>query len=224
MTMRAILLALRQLAHPATLWLAAKVAVITLALFALLGTGLYQLLNRIILPRWLERQDSDTALGVAILITFLLGWFLFRAVAMAVMGLFSDAVVASVEEDHYPDAAAQARPVSFARGLAIGLRSARRAIGWNLLASPAYILLLPTGIGTPALVLIVNAMLLSRDLETMVAARHPVGLTPLTRMERWTLGLASAGMFLIPFVNLLAPVFGAALAVHLHHIHERKSA
>jgi uncharacterized protein involved in cysteine biosynthesis len=50
----------------------------------------------------------------------------------------------------------------------------------------------------------------------MVAARHPAaGEHPLTASQRWVLGGASALLFVVPFANLVAPVFGAALAVHL---------
>jgi uncharacterized protein involved in cysteine biosynthesis len=98
-----------------------------------------------------------------------------------------------------------------------------RAIGWNLLASPLYVLLLVTGVGTLALMLIINAKLLGRDLETMVAARHPGTAIALAPRERWFLGFVTAGLFIIPFVNIIAPVVGSALAVHLMHMDKSKA-
>lgn len=215
MILRALVLALRQLGDARTFRLMAVVAGMTLAFFLLFGIGLWLALDHLVLPRWFAGADGWAAL-IALGITILAGWFLFRGVSMAVMGLMSDSVVESVEEDHYPAAAARATPVSLARGLAMGLRSARRAIGWNLLAAPFYLLLLVTGIGTLILVIAVNMLLLGRDLEEMVRARHPV-MPPLSARERHALGLVAATLFIIPVVNLLAPVVGAAMAVHMLH-------
>jgi CysZ protein len=215
MIMRAFTLSLRQLRDARTFRLVAAVAGLSLLAFALLGAALWVMLDLWVMPRWFAEASEFAAL-VALGLTILLGWFLFRAVAMAVMGLFTDGIVESVEEDHYPTAAARATPVSFARGAAMGLRSARRAIGWNLLAAPFYLLLLVTGAGTLVLALLVNMLLLGRDLEAMVLARHP-GMTPLSARDRNLLGLVASALFMVPVVNLLAPVLGAAMAVHLLH-------
>lgn len=216
MSMRAVLLSLRQLAEPATLRILLLTILLTLLLFALFGAALWVALRHLLLPRIAAADDGTLAAALAIGGMVIAGWLLFRAVAMLVIGLFTDGIVASVEEAHYPAAAAQARPVSLATGLRLGLRSARRAIGWNLLAAPFYLALLGTGIGPFALALLVNAVLLGRDFEAIAAARHPAaGERPLTASQRWLLGGASALLFVIPFANLVAPVFGAALAVHL---------
>lgn len=215
MILRAFTLSLRQLHDARTFRLVMAVAGLSLLVFALLGAALWLILDRWVMPRWFA-DASEFAAFIALGLTILLGWFLFRAVAMAVMGLFTDGIVESVEEDHYPAAAARATPVSFARGAAMGLRSARRAIGWNLVAAPFYLLLLVTGVGTLVLVLLVNMAVLGRDLEAMVLARHP-GMAPLLARDRNLLGLAASALFMIPVVNLLAPVLGAAMAVHMVH-------
>lgn len=126
MILRAFTLSLRQLGDARTFRLVAAVAALSLLVFALLGAGLWALLDGWLLPRWFPEAEGFSAL-VAAGLTVLLGWFLFRAVAMAVMGLFTDGIVESVEEDHYPAAAARATPVTFTRGVRMGLRSARRA-------------------------------------------------------------------------------------------------
>lgn len=221
MIARAILLAAEQLLHPATLRLTIIVAAIATGIFILFGGLLWMLFDRN-LPAIVGADASEAAIFAALVGAALTGWFLFRAVAMAVMGLFTDAIVDAVERDHYPAAAAAARPVSLIQGLAMGLRSAGRAVLWNLLALPLYLLLLVTGVGTLALAVILNAALLGRDLEAMVVVRHPAGgVAPLTARDRWMLGIASSLTFLIPFFNLIAPVFGAALAVHMVHLRVR---
>ena len=74
--------------------------------------------------------------------------------------------------------------------------------------------LLVTGVGTIGLFLALNAILLGRDMADMVQPRHPA-LPPLPRGGRWLMGLVSALLFLVPLVNLLAPIFSAAMAVHM---------
>jgi uncharacterized protein involved in cysteine biosynthesis len=153
-------------------------------------------------------------------------WFLFPAVAIGVLGIFSDEVVEAVEARHYPAAAARARKPSFLLGLVLGLRSMGRLILWNLLAAPFYLLLLVTGIGPVLLFFTVNALALGRDLGEMVAVRHFEGedlaaWLKATRRRRFVLGLVAALLFAIPFVNLLAPVLSAAAATHLFHAEAR---
>lgn len=215
MIVKAFTMALRQLNDARTFRLVAAVAALSVLVFAVIGALLWVVLEQYLLPRWFP-EASGFAEVIAAGIAILAAWFLFRAVAMAVMGLFTDGIVESVEEDHYPAAAARATPVSFARGARMGLRSGWRAIGWNLVAAPFYLLLLVTGVGTLALVLIVNMLVLGRDLEAMVLARHP-GMPPLSARDRNLLGLAAAALFIIPVINLLAPVLGAAMAVHMLH-------
>ena len=63
------------------------------------------------------------------------------------------------------------RHPSLALSLRMGLASALRALVFNLLALPLYLVLLVTGVGTVALFALVNALLLGRDLGEMVAVR-----------------------------------------------------
>jgi uncharacterized protein involved in cysteine biosynthesis len=213
----AIVLALRQLVDRETLVLLWRVVLVTLLVFAVLGALLWWAGQLWLVPLFgVDGSYASLAgLGLALIILTLF-WFLFRSVAMAVMGLFTDSIVESVEEDHYPAVAARAVPVSWQRGLALGLRSAVRALAWNALASPIYLVLLFTGIGLPLALLAVNGLLLGRDLELMVASRHPAH-APMPTGRRHLLGFISAGAFLVPGLNLFAPVFAAALAVHFYH-------
>ena len=159
--------------------------------------------------------------ALAAVLTALVGiWFLFPAIAIAVIGLFTDDIVDAVEARHYP--AGRGRPLTFARSLGMSLRSAGRILLWNLLAAPFYLLLLITGIGPLLLFSAVNAIALGRDLGEMVASRHLEGAAlerwlAETRLRRAALGLISAWLFLIPFANLLAPLLSAAAATHFFH-------
>jgi uncharacterized protein involved in cysteine biosynthesis len=112
--------------------------------------------------------------------------------------------------------------VPFARSLAMGLRSAFRVLLVNLLMVPVYIGLLVTGVGTAAAFFVVNGWLLGRDLGDMVAARHMDaaamrGWRATTRASRFVLGLANTALFVVPILNIAAPVLGAAMATHFYH-------
>ncbi len=216
---RAFWLSVGQLGDPALLRVLALSLAITLGLFAALGAGVWWLIDDALA----EVSWHATLAGVAAtLLTVLGGWLLFRAVAMLVIGLFADTIVAAVERRHYPQALASARAVSLGRGLRMGLASAGRFIAVNLLAAPVYVALLVTGVGTAAAFFVVNGWLLGRDLGEMVAARH----LPAAAMRDWraatagrrfALGLAATGLFVVPLLNILAPVLGAAMATHLFH-------
>ncbi|MBJ6120258.1 EI24 domain-containing protein [Sphingomonas mollis] len=219
--MRAFILSVGQLGDPAVLRVFAKSMGLTLAIFAVAGFALWWGLQAL-LAHWVGWGATGLATAFAAVVTVLAMWLLFRAVAVAVVGLFADEVVEAVERRHYPAALATARPVPFARSAAMGLRSAVRVIVTNLILLPLYVVLLATGVGTAAAFLIVNGWLLGRDLGDMVAARHmDVGAMAawrrLTNGRRFLLGTGDAALFLIPFVNLVAPVLGAAMATHLFH-------
>jgi CysZ protein len=211
---RALLLSAGDLLDRVVLVVLAKSLALTLLVFAAVGGALW----------WLARGWTGDALAgvIAVVAAVGAGWLLFRAVAVAVVGLFGDEIVEAVERRHYPAALATARPVPFARSLALGLRSAARVIAANLLLLPAYLVLLATGVGTAALFFAVNAWLLGRDLGDMVAARHlPAAELAAWRRRtagrRFLMGLAGTGLFVVPGLNLLAPVLGAAMATHLFH-------
>ena len=217
--------ALGQLGDPAILRVLAKSLALTLVLFA----------GAAALAGWLLTGTNPCGLGpldgicelnasagtAAALLLGLIGlWFLFPAIAIAVIGIFSDEIVEAVEARHYPHAAGRAVP--FGRSLGMSLASAGRILLWNLLALPFYVILLVTGIGPFLLFSAVNALALGRDLGEMVAARHYQGQDmkrwlAATRGSRAMLGLGAAWLFLVPFAHLLAPLLGAAAATHMFH-------
>ena len=218
----AFLLSLGQLGDRRILAVLAKSLAVTLVLLATIGTGLWFV--GVAAARWAELSEGNGSIAgvVAVIAGVAFGWLIFRALAVAVIGVFADDVVAAVEAKHYPEALKRARPVPFARGLAMGLGSAARVVLWNIAAIPLYILLLATGIGTPIGFFAVNALLLGRDLGDMVAARHRTApelpaFRRATRLPRLLLGVSGTALFLVPVLNLLAPVLGAAMATHLFH-------
>ena len=222
---RALALSIGQLGDRAILCVLAKSAVLTLAIFAALGAALWWALDAAIEEWIVAILPGDYSDGLAGLLALALGviaaWFLFRVVALAVIQLFADEIVRAVEARHYPSAAANARDLSLGEDVANGARGAGRAVLFNLVALPFALALLITGVGTALLFWFVNALLLGRELTEMVAVRHrPRGdeeALPVGGITRFLLGGVVAALLAIPFLNLLAPVIGAASATHLIH-------
>lgn len=223
-TLSALTLAFRQLADPAILRLLGKSLAVSLALFALLGWLGWYWLDKAL--RWAGAEDG-AFLGagelreVATLVLTLLGaWLLWRVIAMAVIEFYAGDVVIAVERRHYPGAADRARELTIGEETAASLKGAFRALLVNLAILPFALALLVTGIGTALLFWIVNAVLIGRELVGAVWLRHRHAQgerAPVSRFEGFVLGGAIAALLLAPFVNLLAPLIGAAAATHLTH-------
>jgi uncharacterized protein involved in cysteine biosynthesis len=211
----AILKAIGQLGDRPVVVVAAKSIAVTLVLFAGLGVGLY-----FALVAAAERFGiGEGWAGVAaVLLVPLAMWLLFRVVALVVLQFFADEVVQAVEARHYPALAARAQPLALHREVAVATRGLMRALGYNLLALPLAAVLAFTAVGPALVFLVVNAVLLGREFTDMAWLRHCGGDergTPVGRAERVLLGAAVAGMMVVPFLNLLAPVIGAAAGTHL---------
>ncbi|WP_379922852.1 EI24 domain-containing protein [Erythrobacter sp. R86502] len=211
----AIVKAFGQLGDRAVTAVLAKSIVITLLLFAMVGAGVYFGLAGAASRYGVA--ESWAGLATAVLVPIAM-WLLFRIVALAVLQFFADGIVVAVEVRHYPALAARARPLPLRREAVVAIRGAMRALGANLLALPVAALLVFTAIGPAAVFLAVNAVLLGRELTDMAWLRHADGAdsaNPVSRPERVLLGAVIAGMMLVPFVNIIAPVIGAAAGTHL---------
>jgi len=208
-----------QLTDGAVLKVLAKSVALTVLVFIALGIGLYFGL----LWAFARAGLSDGGLASATAAVLLAGfafWFLFRLVAVAALQFFADEIVAAVEAKHYAHRANQAKTLPFARDLANSVRGIGRTFGVNLLALPVAGLLLVTGIGPALVFLLANAWLLGRELTDMAWLRHcgeAPAQNPVARHERLLLGGVVAGIMLVPGVNLLGPIVGAAAGTHLTH-------
>lgn len=213
---RAFALSLGQLADPAILAILAKSLAITLALFATLGAALYYGLTMGFAALGWSEGGMVSAAAAAILAVVAF-WLLFRIVALAVLQFFAEDVVRAVERRHYPSMA-EVPELPFGRALSASVRGLRRTVLVNLAVLPVALLLLVTGVGTALAFAAANAWLLGRELTEMVWMRHAAGEPlPVGRLTRLALGAIVTGLLLIPFVNLIAPVLGAASAAHLVH-------
>ncbi|MDE2436446.1 MAG: EI24 domain-containing protein [Sphingomonadales bacterium] len=221
--LQAFALALGQLTDRAVLRVWLKSMTVALLVFVALGAVCWWGI-RATLAYYVNDYSSGFDELAAAIIVVALCIVLWRIVALAVLQLYADEVVAAVEARYYPAAAASARKLGWHEELGASLRSAGRAVGFNLLALPFALVLLVTGLGPALVFTLVNAVLLGRELQDMVWIRHrpnPRAPAPLSSIERISLGLVVALLLLVPFANFAAPFLGAAAAAHLIHRKER---
>ena len=214
---RAFALSLGQLSDPAIGRVLAKSALATLAVFVVLGLVAWRALAAG-LSSYAAGYEGLSAL-IAIALIVIGGWLLFRVVALAVLQFFADDVVRAVERQHY-SAAAQVPDLPFSTELAASAKGLLRVLAINAVVLPLALILLVTGIGTALLLWGANAWLLGRELTEMVWLRHRADtsdLVPVGGLTRFALGGIVAALLIVPFLNLLAPVLGAAAATHLVH-------
>ena len=214
--LRAISLAFSSLSDKRVMLVLFKVIGLTLAAFVVLGVVLWYAID-VLFQRYFPSDDGMLGAAAAAIVLAFTGWILFRSLAIAFTWVFADDIIDAVEDKHYPFYAAQGQRPSFAKAARMGLRSIGRAVGYNLLMVPVYLLLLVSGVGTPLAFLAVNGYLLGRDLEDMLVARHGPMRAEIGAIRRFVLGLGSVAAMLIPIVQFFVPVLATAAAVHVAH-------
>jgi CysZ protein len=213
---RAISLGFASLLDRHVILILLKVMFLTLLAFLLLGVGLWYGMDWVFAEIGLA--DGGLWSGIfSLFILLLLAIVLFRIVAVTITWVFADDIMDAVEERHYPVAAAKAARPDFRKSVNMAMKSAGRALGYNLLAFPAYLFLILTGVGAPLVFLIVNAFLLGRDLEDMLIMRHGAEQGVLGKGSRMLLGFAGTAAMMIPFLQFIVPVVATASAVHMIH-------
>jgi len=161
---------------------------------------------------WLDTAVSVlTGVGLVVLMGFLVA-----PVTALVAGFFLDDVAEVVERTHYP-ADPPGRALPLARSVMTSVQFLLVVLLVNAAALPLVFLL-----GSGFLVfLAANAYLLGREYFSLAALRfHPAATVDLLRRRHsatiFLAGLFIAGFVVIPFVNLLTPLFATALMVHVH--------
>jgi uncharacterized protein involved in cysteine biosynthesis len=213
---QALQLSFQSLSDRRVAMLLIKVVLCSFASFLLLGVAMWFALDWLF--EWLNIQNGEylsTFLSLAIIP--ILAFLLFRVVAIAITWIFADDIIDAVEDRYYPQKAAFGKRPGVGAGVHMAVRSIARVVGYNLLALPLYIVLLVTGVGTAIAFMLINAVLLGKDLEDMLIARHGASQGSIQKLPRLLLGFVGTIGMLIPFFNLLVPVLATAMAVHVVH-------
>jgi CysZ protein len=220
---QAIIMAFQSLADVRVQRLLIRVILLTMLAFLILGFALWWVMSWgmgwIGFDRIGIGADNASVFGafLAAATTLLSTLLLFRIVAVSITWIFADDIIDAVEDRHYPRHAMTGKRPGLVSGAGMALRSVIRVVGYNLLALPIYLLLLFTGIGTAIAFLLVNALLLGRDLEDMLVARHGRDHGAMRKLPRLLLGLTGTVGMMVPFFNLIVPVLATAAAVHMAH-------
>ena len=143
--------------------------------------------------------------------------FLLAPVSSVFAGLFLDDVAETVERRHYGD-----RAVGRALPLAQSVWLAVKFLGLVVLANlVALVLFLVLGLGV-IVFFVANGYLLGREYFQFAALRHVDAARADAMRARHGTTIFLAGMMIaavlsVPVVNLLTPLFAAALMVHVFH-------
>lgn len=172
---------------------------------------------------WPEEYTTgiDMIDGAGFMVIAMVGsYVLFPALSTFVMGFLTDKIALAVEEEYYPHRMGT-RKVSPFEAMLGSVKLMLLMIFVNLMALIPYILLLATaGTGTFLLFVAVNGFLLGREYFEMIAIRH-MDARDVSRMRKrnsgkiFTGGALIAGLFAIPFLNILAPIIGTAVMTHI---------
>lgn len=217
--------ALANLFTPAFRAVFLKTLGLTLLGLAVAWVLLKRLFDTLVLPRidaWLQGLSGgfgwfDTVLGlVAGLGLAVAAALLIGPVTALVAGLFLDDVADTVERTDYPSDP-PGRPLPLGRSIVLSLKFFGVVVLGNLLA----LLLLLVPFVNLAAFFIVNGYLLGREFFEFAALRfRPEAEARALRKDNAGLvffaGLVIAGFMAIPLLNLLTPLFAAAMMVHLH--------
>ena len=213
---QALQLSFQSLSDRRVAMLLIKVVLCTFASFLLLGVGMWFALDWLF--AWLNIRDGAyLSAFLSLAIIPISAFLLFRVVAITITWIFADDVIDAVEDRYYPQKAAFGKRPGVGAGVHMAVRSIARVVGYNLLALPLYIVLLVTGVGTAIAFMLLNAVLLGKDLEDMLIARHGASQGSIQKLPRLLLGFIGTIGMLIPFFNLLVPVLATAMAVHVVH-------
>ncbi|MCK5945483.1 MAG: EI24 domain-containing protein [Planctomycetes bacterium] len=211
---RAISLALAQMFSGAVLGVLVLCALLSVATFV----GVWIGIDYAIEAWWPETAESSWLAWLEGLATLVLAWFLFPVVASVFVALFLDHICAAVERRHYPGLP-KAAGISIVQSLGVTLSYLAALVLANVLL---LVLLLVFPPAYPVAWLVVNGWLVGREYLELVALRRmtPKEAKALHRRrgnECLATGAVIAFLMTMPFVNLIVPVFAAALMVHRYH-------
>lgn len=207
--------ALSLIFDPALFGVVAKALLLTILLFVVLLVGIEYALH--FLPT-LGSPGVNRVLELLAPVFLLMGFFVLGGPVAALFGsLYLDRIADAVEKRWYAsDPKAQGAPAR--TGIGAGLRLAALVLLANMILLPADVL--APGFGEIATI-VVNGFLLGREYFELAALRHVSLKAADALRKRNGANVFGAGLILslltfVPVVNLFAPLFGAALMVHLY--------
>jgi CysZ protein len=215
--------AIASLFDPALWGMAAKAVLVTLVLFVAIAVGvemLVQYLPTLGAP-WVNRAIDVLAPLLAIIGLLAAG----GPVAAMFGSLYLEKVADAIENRSYPGAP-KAKHMSLAKSLGANARLAGAVLLVDLLLLPADTLAPPFG---EIVTIIANGFLIGREYFELAALRHlereaADALRKRNAGRVFGIGLIVSVLTYVPFADIVAPLFGAMMMVHLYQRTQRESA
>lgn len=224
-----ILKSLQQLFDPAMIKVLFVCALISLLILFFLGGGLYWGMMQVPfsdipwIGGWLVTSTlGDWVLSATMLaFTAITGVFVFPYILLFVSSFFQERIIGLVEDKHYPNLPAPMGQRMRDEWI-LQLKFLAKVIGVNVIFTPLYLVLMFTGFGAVLLSALVNGYLIGVEYYSMVGLRrlsvrqHEESV----RQNRVTVhftGVLIYALMLMPFINLLMPVFACMIMTHLFH-------
>ena len=213
--------ALRMIFEPALFGVVLNSFLLSFLIFAVLFVGAEYGVEHLLSFHW-PWLNALLALLAPVLV-IVLAFFLGAPVAAIFASLYLNRIAEVVEAKYYAgDGPSAGTP--FFGSVVVGLRLS----AWVVVLA---LVLLPVEIAVPILgslaSLVVNAGLLGREYFELAALRHLPREEVDTMRRRHRLGILGAGLVIaglaeIPFVNFLAPLYGAVFMVHVFRHFQRQ--
>ena len=143
----------------------------------------------------------------------IISYFFFAGIHGAFVGIFIDDILDAVHQKHYPQAPWQ-KPPSMTKSLLFSGRILLLTFALNLLASPLLILgwfIPPLGL---SLQIILNGYLLGKEYGQLVEFRIPKDQPASPVPKYFVNGMIASCIWVIPVLNLLAPILLAGSVLH----------
>lgn len=213
MFFRACLRSIRTLQSPETIALLVKSAIVALIAFIFFLIGVGVLLANITFvgegaAEWL--LDAALTFGAGFI-----SWLLLPTLLPAIAAFFQEQIANRIERQDYPEFIPPKHEAPWYVDLWEESKFVVLLIFLNILFLPF--------IFFPFIHFMLNSYLIGREFFETAAARHlgPKHARTFRRQHRMPVllaGMATVGLALVPFVQLIAPFIGVALAVHLYHL------
>ena len=156
-------------------------------------------------------RDFAQFLGGSLILV--ISYFFFAGIHGAFVGIFIDDILDAVHQKHYPQAPWQ-KPPSMTKSLLFSGRILLLTFALNLLASPLLILgwfIPPLGL---SLQIILNGYLLGKEYGQLVEFRIPKDQPASPVPKYFVNGMIASCIWVIPVLNLLAPILLAGSVLH----------
>lgn len=199
-----------------------KAVGLTIALFVAVGVGIEAILSAVTISSY---PYVDPVIAVLAGLGVILGFvFLIGPVTGLFAGLFLDQIAEEVERVHYAD-----DPPGTELSLVDGLFVALKFTGVLILVNLLILLVAWVPVVNVASFLVGNGYLLGREFFEMVGMRHmpPDDARAFRRRHAgrvFVAGVVLAAIAMVPFANLLLPLFATAFMVHVFKLISHETA